>query len=129
MPLLGGVRRFAPLALWTAVLAELLVGIPGMARAYVGRQLAQEPAAPLIGYLATQQATAQADRVWVGDQTVLRHLTPYLGSLYSIRLADGERRYAAAASMEDLATGCGWSRPQTAQPSRKTRSTDWDARC
>ena len=117
MPLLGGVRRYAPAALWAAVFAGLVAGIPGLARAYMERQLAAEPAAPLIGYLATQQAAAQADRVWAGDQAVLRHLTPYLGGRYTIRLLapnrglapdggpDGERRYPTAPGTENLVDG------------------------
>jgi hypothetical protein len=102
MALLRGVRRYAPAALWAAVLAGLAAGTPGMARAYMERQLARDPAAPLIGYLSTQQALAGAGVVWAGDQTVLRHLSPYLAGRYTIRLLAPDRGLAPDMGIENL---------------------------
>jgi hypothetical protein len=93
------VRRYAPAALAVLVGLGLLAGLPSLARSYAGRQLQQEPAAPLIGYLRSQQARSQAGLLVLGDQALLRRFNPYLGSCYDIRLSGGVNLPPGAANL------------------------------
>jgi hypothetical protein len=74
-------------------------------RAYAERRLAEEPAAPVIGYLNTAQARAETGVVLVGDQDLLRRVKPYLAGRYDIRLAGGDSLYKAAPSAANLVDG------------------------
>ncbi|MGC8879157.1 MAG: hypothetical protein ACP5R2_08030 [Anaerolineae bacterium] len=86
---LESVRRYAPAALSALVGIGLAAGLPGVAGSYVQRQLREEPAAPLIGYLSTQQAQAQTRWLVLDDHALLRHFKPYLHAAYTIRVAGG----------------------------------------
>ena len=86
---LVSVRRYAPAALSVLVGVGLVAGLPGMAQSYAQRQLREEPAAPLIGYLNTQQAQAQTRWLVLDDHALLRHFKPYLHTAYTIRVAGG----------------------------------------
>jgi len=99
---LAVVRRWAPLGLSALVGLGLVLSIPSVARSYAQRQLRQDPAAPLIGYLDTHQARAQASTLLVTEQDLLRRLTPYVGNDYALRLAGGDRLYAAAPTWSQL---------------------------
>jgi hypothetical protein len=86
---LAFVRRYAPAALSVLVGIGLVAGLPEMAESYTQRQLREEPAAPLIGYLNTQQAKAQTRWLVLDDHTLLHHFKPYLHAAYTIRVAGG----------------------------------------
>jgi hypothetical protein len=58
--------------------------------------------APLIGYLDTEQARAETSVLLVTDQDFLRQVKPYLGNDYDVRLAGGDRLYAAAPTVAGL---------------------------
>jgi len=93
---LAGVRRYAPAALSILVGVGLLAGLPSVAQSYAQRQLQQDPAAPLIGYLDTQQARAQAGTLILEDHRMLRQFRPYLGGAYVIRVLGGVNLPAGA---------------------------------
>ncbi|MGQ9503129.1 MAG: hypothetical protein ACUVSB_13855, partial [Anaerolineae bacterium] len=86
---LATVRRYAPAALSVLTGIGLLVGLPGVAQSYVQRQLREESAAPLLGYLNTQQARAQTSLLVLNDHTLLPHFKPYLHNTYTIRVIGG----------------------------------------
>jgi hypothetical protein len=98
-------RRYAPAALAVLAAIGLAIALPGVGRAYAERRLAEEPAAPVIGYLTTAQARAETGVVLVGDQDLLRRVKPYVAGRYDIRLAGGDSLYKAAPSAADLVTG------------------------
>jgi hypothetical protein len=99
---LASLRRYAPAGLATLVGLGLVVAIPAMGRAYAERRLSEDPAASLIGYLGTEQAQSETRVLLVTDQDFLQRVTPYLGNEYDVRLAGGDRLYAAAPSVADL---------------------------
>ncbi len=86
---LAPVRCYAPAALSALVGIGLVAGLPGVAQSYAQRQLQEEPAAPLIGYLNTEQARAQTRWLVLDDHALLPHFKPYLHTAYTIRVAGG----------------------------------------
>lgn len=96
------IRRYAPVGLSVLVGLGLLVATPALGRAYAERRLAEDQAAPLVGYLATQQARAETGVLLVADQDLLRRVMAYLGAHYDVRLAGGDHLYAAAPTVADL---------------------------
>ncbi len=99
---LASLRRYAPAGLATLVGLGLVVAMPAMGRAYAERRLDEDPAVSLIGYLGTEQAQSETRVLLVTDQDFLHRVTPYLGREYEVRLAGGDRLYAAAPSVADL---------------------------
>lgn len=86
---LAPVRRYAPATLSILAGLGLVAGLPGVAQTYAQRQLREEPAAALIGYLNTSQARAQTRLLVLDDHALLRHFKPYLHTAYTIRVARG----------------------------------------
>jgi len=86
---LAPVRRYAPVALSALIGIGLLISLPEAAQSYVQRQLREEPAAPLIGYLSTQQARAQANLLVLSDHALLARFKPYLHDIYTVRVLGG----------------------------------------
>jgi hypothetical protein len=101
---LAPLRRYAPAALALVIGVGLVVVIPAMESAYAKRSLSEDPSAPLIGYLGTEQAQAESKVLLVSDQDFLRRAKPYLTGDYSVRLAGGDRLYEAAPAVADLIT-------------------------
>jgi hypothetical protein len=98
-------RRYAPAALAVMTALGLAIALPGVGRAYAERRLAEEPAAPVLGYLTTAQARAETGVVLVGDQDLLRRVKPYVAGRYDVRLAGGDSLYKAAPTAADLVAG------------------------
>ncbi|MCS7260291.1 MAG: hypothetical protein NZ765_05870 [Anaerolineae bacterium] len=86
---LAAVRRYAPVALSALIGLGLVAGLPEVAQSYAQRRLREEPAAPLIGYLNTQQARTQARVLVLDDHALLRHFKPYLHTAYTLRVMGG----------------------------------------
>lgn len=99
---LARLRRYAPAGLSALVVLGLVVVVPTLGRAYAERRLSEDPAAPLIGYLGTEQAQAETEMLLVTDQDFLRRARPYLAGDYDIHLAGGDRLYQAAPNAADL---------------------------
>lgn len=87
---LAGVRRYAPAVLSVVVALGLLAAVPAVVRSYGVRLLRQDTAAPLIGYLSTEQARMQANLLVLDDQAMLGRFSPYLGAQYTVRVAGGD---------------------------------------
>ena len=93
---LATVRSYAPAALSVLIGVGLLIGLPGVAQSYIQRQLEQEPAVSLIGYLSTQQARAEASLLVLDDHALLHHFKPFLHDAYTIRVVGGTNLPAGA---------------------------------
>jgi hypothetical protein len=106
----AGVRRYAPAGLTVVIALGLVAVLPAVARSYGTRLLRQDSAAPLIGYLTTGQATAQADLLVLDDQAMLRRFSPYLGALYTVRAAAGDNLPAGAhnLALDNALAGTDW---------------------
>ncbi len=99
---LTGPWRYAPVGLSVMIGLWLVFAVPALGRAYAENRLSEDPAASLIGYLATDQAQAETKVLMVTEQDFLRRARPYLGSDYDVRLAGGDRLYDAAPTVAEL---------------------------
>jgi len=98
-------RRYLVWALCLLVGLGVLLSLPFLGSAYARRQLEQEPARDVIGYLLTSHALAQSDQLLIDDQELVRRLNPYLSRSYRLRLVGGEQRYLSELDLTDLAAG------------------------
>ena len=103
--LLPVVRRYAPVALSVLLVFGLVPVAAVAAGNYFQQRLAQEPAAPVIGYLETEAAASHGDLVLLTDREMLRRVTPFLTDKYRLRLVGGASEYPGAPSLAELTAG------------------------
>jgi hypothetical protein len=127
---LARVVRYAPAGLSVLIGLAVLAGTPLLGRAYAEQRLQEDPAAPLVGFLKTEQAQRETAIMVVSDQDFMRRVRPYLGGDYDVRLAGGDRLYEAAPAVADLISGTEkvWVVTSGEEASRVTRDLERQGR-